>query len=146
MKSWFVTTRPSGLGNGSMPNIVTSKASVGSIFTRNKCNIWESVASKSEQVSLLFSHPEPNKAVSVISVEGADLLHYQENWLSILGEWYSEFGDSVVAEQKDLMIQSKALLARKIMTQNNFTSRVPQWWDYNLKKLTTIYTKRVETW
>ena len=55
---------------------------------------------KVSRVSLLFAHPEPNKAVSVISVEGADLLHYQGKWLSILGEWYSEFGDSVVAEQK----------------------------------------------
>lgn len=51
------------------------------------------------RTSLLFAHPEEGKPVTVVSTEGQELLDYQQEWLDILGAWYSEYGDAVAQEQ-----------------------------------------------
>ncbi len=51
------------------------------------------------RTSLLFAHPEEGKPVTVVSTEGDELLEYQQQWMDILGAWYSEHGDDVAQEQ-----------------------------------------------
>lgn len=51
------------------------------------------------RTSLLFAHPEDNRAVTVVSTEGQELRDFQEQWTEILTDWYAEHGDAVAEEQ-----------------------------------------------
>lgn len=53
-----------------------------------------------DRCSLLYAHPEPGRAPTVIATGGSELKAFQENWLQLLSDWYAIHGDSVAAQQE----------------------------------------------
>lgn len=48
---------------------------------------------------LLYAHPDKDE-LTIIRTEGEELVHYQQNWLKILADWYAEHGEAVAAQQE----------------------------------------------
>jgi hypothetical protein len=58
---------------------------------------------------LLYAHPDKDEPTIVVT-EGDELKAYQERWLDILRDWYSEHGGAVDAEQARFGLQGRPVV------------------------------------